>query len=255
LIHSVGAIAPITYTPVPNSTVYTGFFAGTNTSYVRLSLALPPTVSPPLIVPGLSLKFLISGYPAACLVAMYNIQGQSSFNFFEHDLTNHPPYPDPKNVSELQLLLFSHFKSASDYPNYVGISSLAEYDQEGNKITNVSFPFRLVFHPFTNIHELFNSTPQTGEYFYIPQLESIPAGPLFQVYAQDTPQSGFELIGTISTLSPLSASLYGDVHLFFEHVRMENDFVYHPEWIAPTQQMNQEQEAIPYYTWPDLPWN
>jgi hypothetical protein len=255
LIHSVGVIAPIQYTPQPGSTPYTGFFQGTNTAYVRLSLAGPPTTDPPLIIPGLSLKFLREGVGSASIMAMFSIQGQVSFNYFEHDLTNHPPYPDPNNISDAQYLLFEHFKDASDFPNYLGVSALAEYDQQGNYYANASFPFRLVFHPVDAVHELFPSAPQSGDYFFLPQLESIPAGPLFQVYAQSTPAADFELIGTLTTLTPLSGSNYADLNLFFEHTRMENDFAYHPEWIDPTNKLNEQQMAIPYYTWPDLPWN
>jgi len=102
---------------------------------------------------------------------------------------------------------------------------------------------------------MFPSTPQSGEYFFLSQLESIPAGPLYQLYGQATPSSDFELIGTVNTLSPLSGSQYADLNLFFQHTRMESDFGYHPEWVVPTNQLNEEQANIPYYTWPDLPWN
>jgi len=254
LIHTIGAIAPIQF--IPNGTTsYTGFFEGTNTAYIRLSLAAEPTTSPPSITPGLSMKFLRNGVPSANVVAMFSIQGQPSFNFFEHDLSNHPPNLDPSNMTLAQSALFTKFKEASFYPNYIGMNTLATYDQQGNQEPNPLSPFRIIFHPFTNIHEMFPSEPQQGAYYFIPQLESIPAGPLFYLYAQETPTSGFEQIGVIETLAPLSASQYGDLNLFFEHVRMEDDLALHPEWVAGTDELQAEQAGIPYYTWPDLPWN
>jgi len=162
---------------------------------------------------------------------------------------------DPSNLTLPQSALLTLFQTASYYPNYLGLSALAEYDQDGNQSPNVLFPFRLVFHPFTNLHEMFPSDPQDGAYYFLSQLESVPIGPLFQVYAQQTPSSDLEMIGTINTLGNLSGSQYGDLNLFFEHTRMESDFVYHPEWIGPAEALQEEQANIPYYTWPDLPWN
>jgi hypothetical protein len=257
LIHTVGAIAPIEYTPISGSTPYTGFFRGTNTAYVRLSLAAPPSGNPgisPGITPGLSLKFLRDGQPSGNTLAMYSIQGQSSFNFFEHDLTNHPGALDPDNCTTATNALKQKFSEASNYPNLVGLYSLASYDQNGNPETP-SFPFRLVFHPTDAVHNLFPSAPVDNDYFFVPQLESIPSGNLFEVYAQAVPTSDdLEHIGTIKLLQPLSASAYADLNLFFEHSLFETDLQVYPEWKDPTDQTQAQQASVPYFCWPDIAW-
>jgi len=256
LIHTVGTIAPFQYTPVQGSTPYTGFFRGTNTAYIRLSLAAAPTTDPANTVPGLALKFLRDGVPSADLMAMYSVQGQSSFNYFEHDLTNHPGALDPSNLTTSQSALLEKFEEASQYPNLIGISSLATYDQQGNKEANPSFPFRLVFHPVTAIHNLFPSTPTNDEYYFLPQMESIGAGDLFELWAQHDPTvQNLEQIGTITLLSALSGSQYADLNLFFEHTRFESDLEFFPAWQGPTDQQQAEQSSTPYFRWPDLPWN
>jgi hypothetical protein len=257
LIHTVGAIAPIQYTPVPGSTQYTGFFRGTNTGYIRLSLAAPPTSDPPLITPGVSLKFLRDGQPSGDVVAMYSIQGTSDFNYFEHDLTNHPGALDPSNLTTAVSALLAKFSEASNYPNMVGLSALATYDQSGNAENPINFPFRIIFHPVDAVHSLFSSEPTDDQYFFLPQFESIPAGDLFELWAQADPADpdNLEHIGTITTLSALSGSQYADLNLFFEHTRFETDLNFNPQWKTAADAAQAQQSSTPYFRWPDLPWN
>ena len=70
---------------------YTGIFQGASQGIARLSLAQEP--SPPALTtaPGMGLKFLRDGVDSANLVAMFDVAGQESWNFFENIFTAHIP--------------------------------------------------------------------------------------------------------------------------------------------------------------------
>jgi hypothetical protein len=256
LIHSIGVIADARWLPVSNNRGYTGVFTGCDNLYVRLSLAKAPDAGPKGYAPGLSLKCLRNGVKSANLFAMYSLQGQDSWNFFAHDLTNHVPDLSA-NAGFALLELRKTFAKASAYPVMIGLSDLAQVDQNGMNITTPRFPFRLVFHPVTSLHRAFPDTPQT------PFEEVLAAGltnpgPMYEIYAQDQPQdeqSSFIHIGSIVTTSPAQTSYFGDKYMFFQHTRMESDFVFRPEWQAPADQIMQFQQGQDYFTFPDLPWN
>ncbi len=48
--------------------------------------------------------------------------------------------------------------------------------------------------------------------------------------------------------------MFGDKTLFFEHVRMENDLSYRPNWVDGAKSITEQQEATDHWTFPDLPW-
>lgn len=79
--------------------------------------------------------------------AMYSLFGQTSYNLFEHDLTNHVPQFNVNTAPLSARLLLDRFRTASAWPTMMGLSDMATYDQFGNKESIVNFPFRLVFHP------------------------------------------------------------------------------------------------------------
>jgi len=257
LIHTVGAIAPAKFVPVSNpQKQYSGIFAdGATDMYVRFSLAASPTTSPPNIVPGISLKFLRDGQKSANIFAMYSLSGQTSFNFFEHDLSNHPPYPNAQNMTFTQSQLLAHFLTASAWPTMLGLSDVARYDQSGKESNPPSFPFRIIFHPYTNIHELFPSTPSSDPEFYIAQLETLTPGPVYYVYAEDPPGGDIFQIGDLYLTAPPSGSQYGDLNLFFQHTRMEADFEVETSWPPLAQRIVNQQASVAGYTYPDLPFN
>ncbi len=64
---------------------------------------------------GISLKFFRDGIKSSNFMAMYSLEGQQSFNFFAHDLTNHVPELGPSAPFKLKQLRNS-FKAASDWP-------------------------------------------------------------------------------------------------------------------------------------------
>lgn len=257
LIHSIGVVADAVWKVVPNSQGYTGVFAsGCDNMYIRLSLAKTPTTGTGGYTPGLSVKCLRNGVPSGNIFAMYSLQGQDSWNFFAHDLTNHVPDLS-NNAGFLLKELRATFAKASNWPVMIGVSDLAILDKNGNNITSPKFPFRLIFHPTTALHNAFPDAPQQPFQDVLAKGLSNPAD-LYYIYAAVNPNdqnSQLVHIGTITTTTPATTTNFGDVYMFFEHTRMENDFVFRPDWAEPANQIMAHQRTIDYYTFPDLPFN
>jgi len=98
-IHSVGSVGKVKYTALPNQP-YTGIFTGCDNVLLRISLAKSPDTSKTSAAgaqdnytPGFGIKFLRDNVPSANLIAMYSVNGQSSWNYFANDFSNHIPTP------------------------------------------------------------------------------------------------------------------------------------------------------------------
>jgi hypothetical protein len=257
LIHSVGAVAEAQWKVVPNTLGYTGIYAsGCSKMFIRLSLAREPDTNPGGYTPGISMKCLRNGVPSGNMFALYSLQGQDSWNFFAHDLTNH--VPDLSDNAEFLLReLRATFAKASAWPVMIGTSGLAQFDESGTNITSPKFPFRLVFHPTTALHKAFPDAPQQPFTDVLVRGLANP-GPMYEVYAVVNPNdanSQFVHIATLSTTTPVTTTNFGDVFMFFEHVRLENDLIFRPDWADPATQIMAHQRSIDGYTYPDLPWN
>jgi len=258
LIHSVGVVASAVWTPVPNSLGYTGIFkSGCKDMYVRLSCAKAPAAGTGGYTPGLSLKCLRSGVKAADMFAMYSLQGQDSWNFFKNDLTNH--VPDLSTSANFVLKeIRKTFEKASAWPVMIGLSDLAHYDESGTNFTSPVFPFRLVFHPTTALHNQFPDAPSSQPFQQVLADGLQTPADMFYVYAvlnpNDTPDK-FVQVATISTVAPATSSYFGDTFMFFQHVRMEADLAFRPDWIDPANQIMANQQAINNYVYPNLPFN
>lgn len=94
------------------------------------------------------------------------------------------------------------------------------------------FPWSLRFKPTGNIN--FPASKMKGSKDFRKELATIPAGSvLYDVYAMNQPAElgGKEtLIGSIVLKTVLTTSNWGDEHMYFRHQRMDDDFVYKPEW-------------------------
>jgi len=257
LIHSVGVILDAVWTVVPNSLGYTGIYAtGCTNTIIRLSLATAPTNATGGFTPGISVKCLRNQVPSGNMMALYSLEGQDSWNFFKHDLTNHVPDLSTNSQFILQELR-SLFAGASAWPVMIGTSNLAHYDQNGNNITSPVFPFRLVFHPTTALHNAFPDTPQQDFTAGLVKGLQTPQD-IYYVYAVPNPNDpiqNYVHIATLTSTAPATTSNFGDVYMFFEHTRMESDFVFRPDWAQPATQIMANQRAIDHYTFPDLPFN
>jgi len=176
--------------------------------------------------------------------------------FFKNDLTNH--VPDLSSNAPIVLKeLRATFAKASNWPVMIGLSDLAHYDQAGNEITSPAFPFRLVFHPTTALHNKFPDAPTANPFATLENGLQQPSD-MFYIYAVVNPNDTtdkFVHVGTISTTSAASTSSFGDKYMFFEHVRMEDDFLYRPDWADAATQIMANQRAVDNYIYPNLPFN
>jgi hypothetical protein len=252
LIHTVGPIAKVEFVSTGNHP-YTGLFTGASYGYLRFSLAVKPDPTAERgFTPGIGIKWLRDGLPSTNAMAMYSLLGQKSFNFFEHDLTNHVPDLGP-GASLPQKLLEKKFATASAWPTMVGIAEWARFTQDGKPVANVNAPYRLVFHPTTAIHYQFpNQTSLTlGQ-----QLSVLKKGTtVYELYAVDRPFGTPVKIGVVNLKTSPTSSHFGDRGLFFEHSPMEYDLSFHPEWIAGAAQEIAEQSQKDNWVFPDLPWH
>ena len=175
---------------------------------------------------------------------MYSFLGQNSFNFFKHDLSNHVP-DFYENTSSTLTLIKRTFSKATNYPVLIGLSDMAKYDRNGNKYIDVKFPFRIIFHPSKQLHLKFsdkNPNKDLNE-----QLKILEPQIMFYVYVVDEPNSIPRLFGEIETLTSPTSSNFGDKQLFFQHVKMEDDFKYRNDWKEKTDKILKRQRDIPNY--------
>ena len=239
-IHSVGNVAKVKYTPVANNEGYTGIFAsGADHGLIRLSAAkqydtTKTTAAEALdnFTPGFGLKFLRDAVPSGNLVAMYGVNGADSWNFFKMDFSNHIGSAQGVALT----LVAKKFETATPFVQYVGLSDIASYTQDGTLTTTPKFPFQLSFEPV--MREKFSDDFDQD---FQQQLASIPAGShLYKVHAMAEPDSPKVHIGDLTITSELVSSYFGDRYLFFKHQDIQEDIVFRPEWkshysVAATQ--------------------
>lgn len=244
LAHAQGAVALVEW--VSNgSHNYTGLFQGAPSGLIRLSLGGPPNLDPasPSMVPGIGLKFLRSGLEATNLFGLYTLDGQNSFNFFEHDLTSHPPELGV-NASYFVRKVRDVFATASGFPSMLGSSDFASFNTNGQAVQAPNFPFRLVFHPTTDYRLKLKGTAPSAQVLSVVAQALVPDTVLYEVYAQATPYSdALSPIGSLILRSPCYTSAFGDKSLFMQHVRMEKDLALRPEWLAATQAIVRFQQS------------
>ena len=78
-------------------------------------------------------------------------------------------------------------------------------------------------------------------------------GNLYDVYAQASPTSALQLIGSVVQKSAFVGSQYGDRNLFFQHSRFEDDLKVYPQWNADARNIINAQASADNYVFPDLP--
>ena len=107
-VHTVGTVGKVEWVDTGGHP-YTGIFQGARQGIARFSFAKKP--SPPALktTPGMGLKFLRDGMDSANLLALFDIAGQESWNFFENTFTNHIP-----EVSGVANALMEKFYTATN---------------------------------------------------------------------------------------------------------------------------------------------
>jgi hypothetical protein len=257
LIHSVGVVVHVKYVSLNDT--FTGVFKGCENVILRFSIAQEANTKggEDAMGPGVALKFVRNNVASANVFAMYSLIGQSSFNFFAHDLSSHVPDLS-KDAPTSLVLLRRAFATASDFPVFSGLSNLAAYNEDGTAVSTPVFPFRLHFHPTTFYHkelpDNYTGTPYEDQLLKVVKLDSV----LYEVYAQTTPFSEeLVLIGKVVTTGAPSRSFFGDKTLFYQHTRFEDDLEHYPSWKIKSQEIINYQRSLSGtgYHYPDLPWN
>lgn len=141
-IHSVGNVATIKLESSGDHP-FTGIFEGSNHGVMRMSVASNPDPTVLNLRPGMGLKFLRDGMESVSMVAMYQVAGQDSWNFFAHDWSNHVDSVTDPSLAGLN----KKFSTGSIYTQTVGLSDFAGYTTDGSKVDSPVFPWKLRFHP------------------------------------------------------------------------------------------------------------
>jgi len=125
-IHPVGISCKAKFVS-NNQHPYTGIFKGADNMLIRFSLSIPPTMDPPQVTTSCGFKIFRDHMYSANIFGLYSLEGQTSFNVFEHDLSNHVPHIGPNAVDFLKKLV-KFFTEASYYPAFTGVYDAAKYD-------------------------------------------------------------------------------------------------------------------------------
>jgi len=242
VIHSVGNHAQVRWVSNAAAKKYTGVIGkGGKFGIIRLSPAAEPepdkgddpsNCDPQCgFVPGFGLKILRTGVLSGNIFSMYSLIGQPSFNFFKNNFTNHPSL-SCDDITGSTKLLFMKFKTASNWPTMVGLSQLALYDEDGIIADPPAYPYQLWLVPNSNLTAAYPDAPSSDpDKTLASQLAALPIGTsLYSIWALQNPWNAAELIGGLQTTSNFTTSKWGDKNLFFQHTRMEDDALLHPEW-------------------------
>jgi len=127
-IHAVGGHGKVRFVSNGNHP-YTGIFHGADQGIVRFSTAVKPGKDDNL-APGMGLKFLRDGKDSANLVAMYSVNGQPEWNFFEHDWATFVPASTGLKLD----MMGCKFRTATKHIRTVGLSNFGEISATGEKV-------------------------------------------------------------------------------------------------------------------------
>jgi len=226
LIHTVGAVAKAKIVWTSNSQ-YTGMFKAANNVLVRASTAVEASLDG--ITPAFAIKALRDGIPSGNIIGMYELDGQTSLNFFEHNLCTH--LADRPTLALKLKLLGLKFKAQSSYPGCLGLSEFASFTESGTKVLSPKFPWALVF----QVNPTLTSSMSTNKNLNIADVlvHGVPSGSiLYKIYAVPDPWSpnALEYLGYVQTTSSFRASAFGDLTVFYKHTFIEEDFAMRPDW-------------------------
>jgi len=255
LIHAVGAIAEARFVIEPND--YTGFFVPLRQETVLLRLSLATAADSKPLTPGLSLKALRDGIPSANLVAMWELDGQTGFNFFAHPFATR--VPERTDLPLKLQLLGRKFKLQTRFPGSVGLSEFAKFDTRGFPVSFPQFPWALIFQPnpllarrmASNTNNDMARALSTGGYVNGTEV-------VYKVWAVTEPRvTPLQYLGYLQLKTPFRASKYADETLFIKHTFIEEDFAYRPDWeiyYGDANAKRWETEGAAYYQNSLPPW-
>ncbi len=209
-LHALGVVASIRFVGTEGHP-YTGLFKGADHGVARFSLGAKPGEGS--FAPGIAVKFLIDGQPSRNFVAMFSLDGQTNYNFFENDFSNHVP------PIKSALLRFAGkvIELVTDFANLTRVDQLSTITQDGQiiSVANAVAPEQLILVPNKEL----SFAKEAHE--FRDDLLSIPVGTkLYDIYAKES--SGQRFLGSLETTSLVRASEFSDKSLFFKHTRVED---------------------------------
>jgi hypothetical protein len=213
VIHTYGSAVKLSFKATANSR-YTGVLVGAECGLARLSLAVNPDLAG--VVPGIAIKFLVSGRPSVNSQLMNSLDGQGkNFNYFQNSFSNVIAEPQSFALKILQ----KAFERATKHPVKLSLDQLAQADENGVAAASPVAPYQLVLEPTAEVQ-----FPAQPKRLIQNDLASVPAGTvLYRVSARATEGAELEEIGYLQTESRFVASSFGDRNLFFNHKRFKGE--------------------------------
>lgn len=226
-IHPAGVVCPFNVNIMDSP--FTGLFSNGEThGMIRLGSAAAVSLSSG-VIPGGGVKFFRSGRSSANFVILNQLGpiADSNYNFFSVPMSNVIPEDTPIPLIPVAL----KFCQAQDCPTKVGISDVCKYDQEGNEVENLVFPYKVTFVPTGEVN--FREDPSEVTEFY-QQFDDIAVGTsVYELRGYQNPDDvEGVVIGNIMTTDKCVTSLYGDTKMFFKHQYIAEDKALRPEWAA-----------------------
>jgi len=251
LIHTVGAIAMAKFVWV-NSYDYTGAFKKADNILIRFSTAT--AASDTEHTPGLSIKVLRDKVPAGTFIAMYALDGHKGLNFFEKPMMNRVA-EDPDLSLKLQMLGKKFLLASKRFAGSLGLSEVAEYNEDGSHVDNVKFPWGIAFQPNPDVSNKMKNNMNTDLPVAISRALNGDEC-LYKIYAVREPRVvPLQYLGYIKLQSKSHPSAFADRQLFFKHTWVTKDFERRPDWdtwFSDSKAKRWETEGIKYYE-PYLP--
>jgi len=188
--------------------------------------------------PSIGLKFLRDGkHSADLLIQKKRSPVVENHNPFLECMSNAIPNPlgplEKKNYASRAVI--KNFELHTKRTDYVGLSDLAMYGQDGVEVKSddVKFPFVLHFQPNETNTEFCKgkSLDFEDDFTHFPCLEELqPGALLYKVYAIHDPKAHNELtqddvvhIGDIISTSEFVKSKFGDNKLHYTHMTFEKN--------------------------------
>lgn len=224
-IHAVGIVCKAKFNWTNKQAGFTGAFQQADHVIIRMSGA---TSLKSGYVPNLAVKVLRNGVSSGNTFFSHAISPQKTGNWFENNMCNHVPRLDAGFSLEgaKNAVLNKIFAKAGDIPTMLGVSEIADYTQNGQKVSNIKSPFIICIRPKKAMTERNRNAKDEGDNFG--QLSNIPENTvLYEVFGMSEPLNDAELksengksvhyLGTLQTTSKCTPSNFGDKELFFKH--------------------------------------
>eukprot|EP01064_Diplonema_japonicum_P018392 TRINITY_DN2707_c0_g6_i1.p1 TRINITY_DN2707_c0_g6~~TRINITY_DN2707_c0_g6_i1.p1 ORF type:complete len:352 (+),score=67.46 TRINITY_DN2707_c0_g6_i1:54-1058(+) len=225
-IHTIGGVCAGVFESSGDHD-YTGVFASkSNPIIFRMSYGEKQSRA---AVPGIAVKFLRTGVPSANIMAMKDLNGVQTGNFFATPLRNHIH----KTENFLFKMIEQKFAYFSPHARMLGLSEFGTATVDGKPVEkkDVVFPFCLLFEPNPELAEKPEWKNLNWDYPMEELFPHVPAGTmLYTISAFAEPGAPAKKIGVIKSTTPIISSKYGDEKLFFKHIRMDADLELRPEW-------------------------